>query len=87
MKKLTILTLVLVAPALAACTDSDGAIRAAEAYGLKDVKITGYRWTGCAESDDRHTGFEATTQTGRRVTGVVCGNWGLFGKSNTVRID
>lgn len=73
---------------LAGCTDADGARRAVEAQGLKDVKITGYRFWGCSsgkDSDDTyHTGFEAKGPSGQQVTGVVCS--GIL-KGSTVRYD
>jgi hypothetical protein len=73
--------------ALAACTDPEGAARAAQSYGFHDVKVTGHRFFGCAESDDTATGFTALNVNDQYVSGVVCGNLSVFGKSNTVRID
>ena len=87
MKRMALLGVIALAPVLGACTDADGARRTAEAHGFTDVAITGYRWTGCSRDDETHTGFEATNQRGDRVSGVVCGSWSLFGKSNTLRID
>jgi hypothetical protein len=70
------------------CTDAEQARRATEAQGLKNVKITGYRWFGCDDgknsSDTFHTGFEATGPNGTKVSGVVCS--GLL-KGATVRYD
>jgi hypothetical protein len=63
------------------------ATRVLEDAGYKNIKITGYRWTGCGEDDSQHTGFEALGQAGRSVTGVVCSSWGLFVKGATVRLD
>lgn len=68
------------------CTDRAGAIQAAEAYGLSDVEAGDYAWFGCGKDDDQRTAFTATNAQGQRVEGVVCGNWGPFGKYNTVRI-
>lgn len=84
MKRLAFLLPLL---ALAACTDPDGAVRAAESYGFHDVRVTGHRFIGCGESDDTATGFTALNVKDQYVSGVVCGNWSPFGKSNTVRID
>ena len=79
---------VALAASLIACTDADQAKRAVEAQGLKDVKITGYRWFGCGDSknssDTYHTGFEATGLNGQHVSGVVCS--GIL-KGATVRYD
>jgi len=69
---------------LAACKDSDGARRTAESHGFTEVRITGYRWTGCSDQDLYRTGFEARAPNGRRVTGVVCS--APF-KGNTLRLD
>ena len=79
MNKLLILLGFLV---LSGCTDSRGAIKAAENYGLKDVKITGYEFFACSEHDTYSTGFTAKTKEGKYVEGVVCA--GVL-KGSTVR--
>lgn len=50
----------------------DRAIVALKKHGYTQVKIDGYRWIGCQMGDDFHTGFEAISPKGVRVTGVVC---------------
>ena len=85
MKK-TILTAMMVL-SLAACTDPQDARRVLEDAGYTQVEITGYRMTGCSQHDNIRTGFKAKGATGRQVTGVVCSEASLFGKSNTIRID
>lgn len=69
---------------LASCTDELGARRALESQGFRQIEITGYRYWGCAESDNFHTGFQATGAGGDRVAGVVCKS---LTKGSTVRID
>jgi len=69
---------------LAACTNGDGAVRALEGAGYTNIKITGYRLTGCHDDDTFRTGFNATGPTGKNVTGVVCS--GIL-KGATIRLD
>jgi hypothetical protein len=80
-----VITLSLLAFALGACTDEDGATRALEAAGYRGVRIEGYAFFGCGNGDSYHTAFTAIGQNGRAVTGVVCGGWSLFGKASTIR--
>lgn len=68
----------------AGCTDGPGATQALQSSGFRDVAVTGYRYFGCGEEDVFRTGFEATGQSGRRVSGVVCSG---FFKGYTVRLD
>lgn len=65
-------------------TDADDATRVLGDSGFRSIKITGYKFFGCGDSDFFHTGFSAISPSGRRVTGVVCK--GII-KKNTVRID
>ena len=76
--------LLVAALLLSACTDEGAARKALAGAGFADVQITGYRWTGCAESDDFSTGFTAIGPHGDRVQGVVCSGW--F-KGATIRFD
>lgn len=80
--RIAILSIALLA--LSACTDGDTATRALHGAGYTDIQLTGYRWTGCSDSDDYATGFSATGPTGVRVTGVVCSGWL---KGATIRTD
>jgi hypothetical protein len=81
MKKVFVIVASLV---LSACTNGDGAVRALEGAGYTNIKITGYRLTGCHDDDTFRTGFKATGPTGKPVTGVVCS--GIF-KGSTIRTD
>lgn len=78
----TIIAVLLVA-LVAGCTSSEDAMRALSAQGFTDVRLTGYKWFACGEGDFYHTGFIATSPTGREVSGVVCS--GLLFKNATVR--
>lgn len=81
MKALLVSVLALVC--LTACTDQDGATKALEAAGYRNIHITGYVYFGCGEDDSYHTGFEAIGQNGRPVAGVVCA--GVM-KGSTIRV-
>lgn len=70
--------------ALAGCSSSDEATRALAGAGYKNITTTGYRFFGCDEKDEWHTGFEAVGPTGQRVSGVVCS--GVL-KGATIRTD
>lgn len=69
---------------LCACTDPNGATKALQANGYKDVQITGYDFFSCSKDDFYCTGFIATAQNGERVEGAVGG--GLVLKGRTIRI-
>jgi hypothetical protein len=75
---------VFAALALTACSDPEGARKALQAQGYRDIQITGYAYWGCGKDDVYHTGFTAVGPTGVPVIGVVCK--GHF-KGSTVRID
>lgn len=81
MKKILIVSLVI---GLVGCTNGDGAVRALEGAGYTNIKITGYRITGCHDDDTFRTGFRATGPSGKLVTGVVCS--GIL-KGSTIRLD
>lgn len=80
----TMMLCAVLAIALCGCTSEGDATRALAGAGYTEIRITGYRVFGCADSDAFHTGFEAKGPTGRRVTGVVCSGWL---KGATVRTD
>jgi hypothetical protein len=83
-------TLLIIAAALSlsACfTDPQNTNRVLTEAGYSHIQITGFRFYGCDKNDSIHTGFKAVGPTGHPVTGVVCSGYGLFGKSNTIRID
>jgi hypothetical protein len=65
-------------------SDPEGARRAIEAAGYRNIAITDARMFGCGEGDFYHTGFTATGPTGIEMSGVVCGG---MGKGNTIRTD
>lgn len=73
----------IAALALCSCTDSGGAKRAAEAAGLTNVEVTGYRVFGCGD-DTFKTGFKGQLANGKYVSGVVCSGWL---KGSTIRFD
>ena len=76
----------LLAVALSACSDNEGATRVLLDAGYTDVKADGYAfWGGCGEDDTYVTKFTAKGPTGRPVSGVVCS--GLFFKNSTIRLD
>jgi hypothetical protein len=61
----------------------DEAMHVVTVSGYKNIKITGYEFYGCGESDFFRTGFEASAPNGTQVKGVVCS--GLF-KGATLRL-
>lgn len=75
--------LILAAFATSGCTDADEATKVLVDSGYKDVKITGYSFTGCSKDDAYHTEFTAKGATGNEVHGVVCGGWL---KGSTIRL-
>lgn len=78
------IALILALAALAGCTDETAARKALASSGFTDVKITGYAYFGCAESDNFHTAFEARGPNGQFAEGVVCSGWM---KGATIRFD
>lgn len=70
---------------LTGCTDKSGAERVLKAHGYTHIVITGWRPLSGSEKDFYCTGFEATSPSGRRVTGTVTS--GLILKGNTIRLD
>ncbi len=76
--------LLVVAVLLSGCTSSSEAMRALESTGYSNINITGYRFFLCDDKDTFSTGFEATGQNGRRVSGAVCSG---FLKGATIRLD
>lgn len=85
MNRIAKTTIVGVALLLAACTDKTGTTQILEDAGYTNIVIGGYEWFGgCAKDDTYKTTFEATSQAGHRVKGVVCA--GLFLKGATIRI-
>ena len=60
----------------AGCMQSpDSATRVLQDQGYKNIEITGYRFYGCSDDDNFHTGFKAVTPAGVTVTGVACSGW------------
>lgn len=84
-KIITAVLLATVACAVSGCgVDPAKANRALTSMGMTDVKLTGWAWYGCSDSDDFGSNFEAKDAHGQVVTGVVCGGWL---KGYTVRFD
>ena len=82
------LLIIAAALSLAGCfSDPQEATRVLTEAGYTQVQITGYQFSGCGKSDNIHTGFKAKGPTHRDVRGVVCSEWGPFGKSSTIRIN
>lgn len=65
-------TVILSVALIAACTDDAGAYRALDSSGFTDIRLTGYAWYGCSNSDTFNTGFVAKNTNGKTVSGVVC---------------
>jgi hypothetical protein len=86
MKSLTIkiFAVAITAISLTGCMGEDRAKRALDAAGMTDVRIEGKSWFGCSKGDVTSRNFTATTASGEKVSGQVCGGW--F-KGATVRID
>lgn len=68
---------------LSACTDPEGAKQTLLRNGYIDIRMQGYSWFGCAESDNYATEFTAKSPAGYQVHGVVCSS--IFGKGSTIR--
>lgn len=66
------------------CIDETGTTRVLRDQGYTDIYITGWRPFSGSKDDQFHTGFEATTPTGKKITGVVTS--GIF-KGHTIRFD
>lgn len=79
-----ILVLLGVVLSVSSCTQEDDALRILRSQGFHNIQITGFRFFGCDEKDTFHTGFVATSQSGQRLSGVVCSG---FLKGSTVRFD
>lgn len=79
MKKIAFIAIIL---SLISCTDEPRSREALRKSGFTDVKITGYSWFACADSDDFHTGFQAKNSQGEIVEGTVCCG---IAKSCTIR--
>lgn len=78
-----ILSAFAVCALLSGCSvDPETAKRALEAQGIKDVKIGGYSFWGCADNDTFRSSFEGIGANGKPVSGVVCST---FFKGVTVR--
>ena len=80
MKRLVLLGCLM----LAGCGESD-VVKAIEASGYTNVRLTGTAFWGCSESDDifwSHK-FEASAVTGKTVDGIACG---AMLKGYTIRI-
>jgi hypothetical protein len=81
MKRVAIF-LIFIGLTLASCTNEKDSRRVLEEQGFTEITFTGYDAWGCGEGDTYSTGFIATSPSGQRVTGVVCGGWA---KGYTVR--
>jgi len=66
------------------CSRPEEAKRVLTEQGYTEIETLGYRWFGCGSEDGFSDGFSATSPSGARVEGVVCGGWG---KGMTIRFD
>jgi hypothetical protein len=57
------------------CTDDSGSTNALKSAGYSNIKLTGYSFFSCSDSDTFATGFVATNPVGQRVNGAVCCGW------------
>lgn len=69
---------------VAGCTDSNGAVKALEGAGYKDIQLTGYSFLSCSKEDVFSTGFKAVGPSGKHVSGAVCAG---FLKGSTIRTN
>ncbi len=77
-----ILAIAVLLSVLCACSDQDGAIRALEDAGYKEIQVGGAVPLRCGKGDSYSTAFRAKGATGRQVDGVVCA--GML-KGSTIR--
>jgi hypothetical protein len=82
MRYIGLLVLIIIALVTAGCTDEENAKRVLSAQGFTNITFTGYAPFACSQDDVFHTGFEATSVNGTRVSGTVCS--GVL-KGSTVR--
>lgn len=75
----------ILASLLAACSNSNDAIKALDSMGFTEIKTTGYSWFSCSDSDFYSTGFIAINNHGKEVRGAVCS--GFMFKNSTVRFS
>jgi hypothetical protein len=75
-------TIALALGAAACAAPEDAALRSLHAMGLHYVKIGGYPFFQCGDSDEFNSEFTATGTDGKRVQGAVCCG---FLKNCTVR--
>ena len=64
--------------------DTNGAMRALESAGYRNIQITGAAHWGCGKEDIYRTKFIAVGPSGVQTSGVVCG--GIL-KGSTIRTD
>jgi hypothetical protein len=84
MKAIRATAIILVALALAACSDANNAYKVLNQAGYSDVTVTGYAPFTCSKDDTFSTGFVAKGPTGVPVKGTVCSS--LLIKNSTIRI-
>jgi len=83
MKRLILIFLCLIF--VYGCTDASKTRSVLASQGFKEVNITGYNFMACSKDDFYHTGFDAISPSGQRVSGTVCER--LFFKGSTIRFD
>lgn len=84
MKKLLLISVLAITALLSGCTNTSKAEEVLMKNGYTNIKMTGYSFFGCSDSDSFSDGFEAKSPNGSNVVGVVCS--GMF-KGATIRFD
>ena len=75
MKKLLVPFILICGLVLSGCSSKVDADKALSDLGMTNIRTTGYAWFGCGDGYTFHTGFYATNQQGKEVSGVVCSGW------------
>lgn len=84
-QRLSMVLVLFVAMLFSACTDERGARNTLIGAGYHPMRVGGYGWASCGESDVFSTRFTAwSPDSTRKVSGCVCRGWL---KGNTIRFD
>lgn len=85
---LSLLLVLILTIYLNRCTSHEQATLALTNAGYTNIQIIGYRNLHCGENSKIyvfHTGFKATTPSGKQVSGVVCS--GILFLRTEIRLD
>ena len=69
------LGIVLCGPLSGSCSAGPDGEHALTSAGYTDVKLGGYAWFSCSDSDTFASTFTATNPAGAEVSGTVCCGW------------